>query len=127
MVNTPRPKTDLGNLEAKLVPDLLIGIEQQRHTAGGGGLLVGYSGAFGRFPDDAQAQCDRARRAQDHIGTFGAQLGNVFQQTLEEAITRSEELLVGEEGRTDFDDDVSFLGHIFRMLRRLEISRAQYR
>ena len=53
--------------------------------------------AFGRFTDDAQAQRDRARRTQDNVRPFGAKLGNILEQALEEAIARREEFKVGKE------------------------------
>ena len=114
----------LRDIEAEFVPHLLVGVEQQGHAAGGRRLLVGNSCAFGRFTDDAQAQRDRARRTQDDVRPFGAKLGNILEQALEEAIARREEFKVGKEGRTDFDDNVSLFGHAFQKLRRLEISRA---
>mgnify|MGYP003115613811 CR=1 FL=1 len=117
----------LSDFEAELVPHLFIGIEQQRHAVGGCGLLVGNPGAFGRFSDDAQAQRNRAGRAEDDPGPLRAQLSDVFQQALEETVARCEQFLVGEQRRTDFDNDSSPMCHGIQMLPWLEIYRAQCR
>ena len=102
---------DLRDLETVFMADLLVSVEQQRHPAGGGGLLVADPGGFRRFADRLQAQRDRAGGTEDDVVSLAAQLRHVLQQPLDETEAGGEQVGIGEESGTNLDDDASILGH----------------
>ena len=80
----------LRDFKTIFVGNLLVAIEQQRHAASGGGLLVPQTGGLRPFADHVQSQGNRTGRAQDDFCPGFAQLSDVREQIVHERPARSQ-------------------------------------
>lgn len=106
-----KDQQDLRDLEAKLEPNLLVRVEQERHSAGGGGLFVAKAGVLGCHAHRLEPERDRTRACKDHFVAFIAQARDIFEQALKEAEARGEAVGISQQARSDLDDNTFGFGH----------------
>ena len=102
---------DLRDVHIVFVAHLFVGVEQRRHTARCGRLLVAHAGRFGGFAHRAQTERDRAAAAKDHVDSPLAQTRDVFEQPLHETETRCQAIGICNQRRADFDNDIVCFSH----------------
>ena len=95
----------LRDVETEFVPNLLVGVEQQRHSAGGCRLLVRHARALRCLSDNAQPQRDRAGRADQHVPALGPERSDIFHQALKETVTGGKQILICQQRGSDFNDE----------------------